>query len=280
MMDDIAKYNEERWEALAKANALFTRPALHLDPSTAREKIDPDGRLGELAGKRVLCLAGGGGQQSAAFALLGAQVTVLDLSEPQLQRDREVAAHYNVTIETLQGDMRDLSCFVVAAFDIVWHPYSLNFVPDARIVFRQVARVLRKGGLYHFNCANPFYSDLSEKDWNGNGYTLKHTYVDGAETTYEDQDWVYGHSDGSQYDSPIPKPREYRHTLSTLMNGLIEQGFVLLHVSDSMGFAPDPDAEPGTWNQSGLLQWRTISLNIFRMLVLPMLRREYGPKDR
>lgn len=249
-MDEIARYNEKRWQALAEANALFTRPALRLDLSTARERIDPDGRLGKLAAKRVLCLAGGGGQQSAAFALLGAQVTVLDLSEPQLQRDREVAAHYNVTIETLQGDMRDLSYFGEATFDIVYHPYSLNFVPDARIVFRQVARVLRKNGLYHFNCANPFYCGLSEKDWNGIGYTLKHRYVDESETTYEDQDWVYERRDsgGSQSSSPIPKPREYRHTLSTLMNGLIEQGFVLLYLSDSMDLAPDPDAEPGTWN--------------------------------
>ena len=277
-MDEIAEYNKERWKALAQANALFTRPALHLDLSTARERIDPDGRLGELAGKRVLCLAGGGGQQSAAFALLGAQVTVLDLSEPQLQRDREVAKHYNVTIETLQGDMRDLSCFAEAAFDIVYHPYSLNFVPDARIVFRQVARILRKGGLYHFNCANPFYSGLSEKDWNGNGYILKHTYVDGAETTYEDQDWVYGHSLGSQYaqyGSPAPKPREYRHTLSTLMNGLIEQGFVLLYVSDSLGFAPDPDAEPGTWNHftsiapPWLAFWLAYRPEIFGKIHLP-----------
>ena len=84
MMDDISNYNRERWNALARANALFTRPALHLDASTARQKIDPEGLLGELAGKRVLCLASGGGQQSAAFALLGAHVTVCDLSDAQL----------------------------------------------------------------------------------------------------------------------------------------------------------------------------------------------------
>ncbi len=64
MMDDISSYNRERWNALARANALFTRPALHLDTDSAREKIDPEERLGELAGKQVLCLAGGGGQQS------------------------------------------------------------------------------------------------------------------------------------------------------------------------------------------------------------------------
>ena len=42
------------------------------------------------------------------------------------------------SIETVQGDMRDLSCLQEAAFDIVWHPYSINFIPDVQVVFRQV----------------------------------------------------------------------------------------------------------------------------------------------
>lgn len=233
----------ERWKALVDANALYTRPALNLDPASARESVDPEGRLGSVAGKDVLCLACGGGQQSAAFALLGARVTVFDLSEDQLRRDGEAAAHYGIDICTRQGDIRDLSCFEEAAFDIVYHAYSLGFVPDARAVFRQVARVIRAGGLYHFHCANPFFLGLGEKDWNGEGYTLKHPYTDGAEVTYEDQGWVY---DRSKSDAPIPPPREYRHALSTLVGGLVEQGFAVLHVSDH--FDSDPEAEPGTWD--------------------------------
>ena len=244
-MDEIVKYNIERWKALVDADALFTRPALNLEPVSARQKLDPDGRLGIVAGKEVLCLACGGGQQSAAFALLGATVTVFDLSEAQLQRDQEAAAHYGVGIHTLQGDMRDLSCFDDAVFDIVYHGYSLGFVPEARSVFQQVARVIRSGGVYYFNCANPFFIGLSERDWNGEGYTLRQPYIDGAEINYEDQDWVY---DRSILGSSIRCAREYRHTLSTLMRGLVEEGFIVLHVSDYSGFYPNPQAEPGTWD--------------------------------
>ncbi len=182
-MDEIANYNIERWKALTKANAVFTRPYLTLDASSAREKVDPEGRLGEIRGKDILCLAGGGGQQSVAFALLGATVTVVDLSEEQLQRDRDAAAHYHASLKTLQADMRDLSRLGAKTFDIVWQPYSLNFVPDARVVFGHVARVLRADGLYHFNCANPFVSGLGEQDWNGEGYTLKYPYQDGFGAT-------------------------------------------------------------------------------------------------
>lgn len=243
-MDEIAKYNIERWEALVEADALFTRPALNLDTQSARARLDPEGRLGSIAGKEVLCLACGGGQQSAAFALLGGEVTVFDLSESQLRRDAEAAAHYGLGIRIRQGDMRDLSGFAEAAFDIIYHSYSLGFVPEARVVFEQVARVLRRGGVYHFVCANPFFLGLTERDWDGQGYPLKHPYLDGAELTYEDQEWVYDRGSSA----PIQRPREFRHTLSTLINGLVEQGFVVLHVSDYSNFHPDRSAEPGTWD--------------------------------
>jgi ubiquinone/menaquinone biosynthesis C-methylase UbiE len=172
-MNDLTKYNIARWKALVEADALFTRPALSLDPISARRMLDPEERLGDVAAKDVLCLACGGGQQSIAFALLKANVTVFDLSEAQLNRDREAAAHFNVDIKTVQGDIQDLSHFDAATFDIVYHGYSLGFVSNARVVFQQVARVLRPGGLYHFMCANPFFLGMQEKDWNGEGYTIK-----------------------------------------------------------------------------------------------------------
>lgn len=245
VMDEIAHYHSKRWKALAEANALFTRPFFHLTAAEAAEQLDPERRLGELTGKNILCLAGGGGKQSAMFALLGAQVTVLDLSQEQLQRDRQAARHYSLSIETVQGDMRDLSCLPEAAFDIVWHPYSINFIPDVQVVFRQVARILRRDGLYYLHCANPFGSGMTEQNWNGEGYVLRRPYLQGAEITYVDQAWVYERRESTD---PVPGPREYRHTLSTLINGLIEQGFVIQHVSDSTDMHPDLSAEPGTWD--------------------------------
>jgi len=244
-MDEAAAYNTARWQALAEANALFTRPNFDLDAKSARARLDPQGRLGDLAGKEVLCLAAGGGQQSAAFALLGARVTVLDLAPAQLERDQAVAAHYQVAITTRQGDMRDLSGFAPAVFDLVWHPYSLSFVPDVGVVFREVARVLRPGGLYYLQCANPFFLGLGQRDWTGQGYALRHPYTDGAVIVSDDVEWVY---DRAAYpEAPIPGPREYRHTLSTLINGLIAHGFVLRHMDDTLDLPADPSAPPGTW---------------------------------
>jgi SAM-dependent methyltransferase len=249
-MDEIADYNRKRWTALVRAEALFTRPWLDLDVASAKARLDPAATLGDVAGKYVLCLAGGGGQQSAAFGLLGARVSVVDLSFAQLLRDKAAAAHYGIQIYTIQGDMRELSFLPKGHFDIVWHPYALNFVPDCREVFEQVARVLRTGGLYHFMAANPFACGLGTQDWNGRGYELHLPYVDGALIRYADEEWVYarGPSQG-----PIPGPREYRHALSSIVNGIVASGFALVKVLEWSAEPPPLTAVPGTWDHFRLL---------------------------
>lgn len=217
---------------------------LDLDETSAREYVDPRGWLGELRGRRVLCLAGGGGRESAAFSLLGARVTVFDLSEEQLEQDKHAAAHYGFEVETVRGDMRDLSSLGADAFDLVSHSYSLNFVPDSRAVFRGVARVLRAGGLYRFMCANPFVLGVTTRDWDGRGYVVARPHVEGAAVGGFDEEWVYEREGRGAISPPV----EYRHGLGTLVAGLTENDFQIERVSEDEFMRPDPGAEPGTWD--------------------------------
>jgi SAM-dependent methyltransferase len=244
-MDDVLAYNTRRWEGLVRAQALFTRPWLDLTIESARERLDRWGLLGDVKGKRVLCLAGGGGQQSVAFALLGAHVTVFDASEGQLARDREAATEYGLCVNTCQGDMRDLSPFEDDGFDIVWQPYSLNFVPDCEVVFKSVARILREGGLYHFMAANPYACGLGTDDWTGAGYLIRRQYIEGAAIEYDDESWVYPESRGTRED--IPGPREYRQTLEKLVNALSECDLVTWKLFEWAGHDQTLDAPAGDW---------------------------------
>jgi SAM-dependent methyltransferase len=240
-VDEIARYNQGRWRRLVAANAVFTRPALDLDPERARQWLDPDGRLGSIEGKRVLVLAGGGGQQSVAFAILGARVTVFDLSDAQLATDREAASHRGLEIRTIEGDMRDLSALDRAAFDVVYQPYSLNFVPDCRAVFPQVARVIRPAGTYCVYVANPYFVGVAERDFDGEGYVVKLPYVQGTRVETPDAAWVAG-------GPAIEPPREYRQTLETVLNGLVDSGFRITHLDEGAHTDPDLDAIPGSWD--------------------------------
>jgi SAM-dependent methyltransferase len=240
-MDELARFNQERWNALVKANVAYSRPFLNLDDGSARKEVDPHDLLGPLAGKEVLCLAGGGGQQSAAFAFLGSRVTVFDLSDSQLDRDRQAAAHYGFELRIEHGDMRDLTRFGDRSFDIISQPYSINFVPDPLVVIGEAARVLRPGGIYQLDIANPFTFGMDERNWDGEAYQISHLYQDG-EVTFDDPDWIVCSEDAPEV--RVKGPREFRHTLSTLFNGLASAGFRLLRLEEEPG---DPQAEPGSW---------------------------------
>lgn len=63
-----------------------SRPYEHLIPENAKTRLDPYNLIDDFQGKKVLCLASGGGQQSIGFALMGAYVTVVDFSKEQLKK--------------------------------------------------------------------------------------------------------------------------------------------------------------------------------------------------
>ena len=252
--DDIIAYNKRQWDSLVDAGVCCSRPMLNMTCEQARALVDEDSVLGELRGRRVLCLANGGGQQSVAFALLGAQVTVFDQSGKQLARDREAATHYGFEIRTVQGDVRDLSAFDEGEFGIVSQGYCINFVPQVDGVFDGVARVLRPGGKYELMCHNPFVhgswvdgcwgSKWRKEDlWKGEGYPIRLPYVEGGEITTWDPYWNFDDADGNE--KRVPSPQEFRHLLSTIINGLIDRGFAILKVREEP--EGDRNAEPGSW---------------------------------
>jgi ubiquinone/menaquinone biosynthesis C-methylase UbiE len=245
MTDDLADINRRRWNALVDANVQYARPMLELTPDAARDLVNLNGIVESVAGKEVLVLAGGGGQQSAAFALLGASVTVLDLSDKQLERDRQAAEHYGLTIRTLHGDMRQLDIFAAQSFDLVYQPYSINFVPSIAPVIAGVAAICRPGAFYYLDWANPFVQTIDpERGWTGAGYLLQHAYVDGREVTQLYPNWTIEDENGAiqEYEGP----REFVHTFSTMINTLVSNGFVILRASEYL--KEGSDHEPGSWD--------------------------------
>lgn len=153
---DLLAYNRDAWDRNVQRGDRWTVPVSSDEIAAARRgewsivltptKPVPRAWLADLRGLDVLALAGGGGQQGPILAAAGANVTVFDNSPAQLARDREVADRDGLSITTEQGDMADLSRFARESFDLIVHPCSNCFVPDVRGVWREAARVLRRGG--------------------------------------------------------------------------------------------------------------------------------------
>lgn len=82
-------------------------------------------------------------------------MTVFDNSRAQLEHDEFVARRDALSLRTVQGDMRDLSAFADASFDVIFNPVSNVFCPELRPVWRECARVLRAGGALLVGFINP-----------------------------------------------------------------------------------------------------------------------------
>lgn len=106
----------------------------------------PHAWFGELKGKKVLGLASGGGQQMPVFSKLGADCTVLDNSEKQLEAERTVAERENYSINIIKGDMTEKLPFEDESFDMIFHPVSNVYVEDVYHVWNECFRILKKGG--------------------------------------------------------------------------------------------------------------------------------------
>ncbi len=102
--------------------------------------------FGELAGKSLLGLASGGGQQMPIFSAAGAKCTVLDYSDRQLDGERLVAKREGYAIDIVKADMTKPLPFPDESFDIIFHPVSNCYVEDVLPIWRECFRVLKKGG--------------------------------------------------------------------------------------------------------------------------------------
>lgn len=103
--------------------------------------------FGDLKGKKVLGLASGGGQQMPIFAALGAECTVLDYSVKQLESEAMVARREGYDIRIIRADMTKPLPFEDGEFDLIFHPVSNCYVEEVKPIYKECARILKKGGV-------------------------------------------------------------------------------------------------------------------------------------
>ncbi len=171
---DVVQYNSMAWDKCADSKGRWSVPVTKQEVDDARNgKINvvltpvkpiPISWLPPLKNARVLCLASGGGQQAPIFAAAGAVVTSFDNSHKQLLLDKQVCDENNLPISIIQGDMRDLSRFADGEFDFVFNPCSVAFIQDVTVVWRQVYRVLAKGGVFMSGFYNPITLQFNERE--------------------------------------------------------------------------------------------------------------------
>ena len=119
MSKDIINLNAKVWDKLAQSQCAWSQPVSSEVTKNAKDgnwqihitkKPLPIAWLPkDIKGKKILCLASAGGQQAPVLTAAGADVTVFDLSQQQLEQDKLVAERDGLELTVVKGDMRDLS---------------------------------------------------------------------------------------------------------------------------------------------------------------------------
>ncbi|MDP3186260.1 MAG: class I SAM-dependent methyltransferase [Anaerolineales bacterium] len=236
---NIREYNRTAWNRQVESGNPWTVPVSPEVIARAREaefsvllteqKPVPREWFPALKGLDVLCLASGGGQQAPVLGAAGANVTVLDNSPKQLERDRMVAKREGLKLTTVEGDMRDLRMFPDEAFSLVFHPVSNVFVPEVRPVWQEAFRVLRHAGILLAGFMNPV-AYLVDFELPANGvldvkYSIPYSDL---ESLSQEQLQEYAKNG---------VPLEFGHSLTDQIGGQCDAGF---HIT---GFYEDYDAE-------------------------------------
>ena len=207
-IDRLAE-NDVNWSHPATPEQLEKARSGNIELKIGSDGIIPAEWFGDLRGKKVLCLAGAGGLQAPVLACAGAEVTVLDLSEKMLDRDRAVAAREGLDIRIEHGNMCDLSRFEDGSFDLVLNPPSLFYVPDVTPVFREVYRVLKKGGSFIMISMAPI-AYVCDYDVEEGCYKAVNRMPYCSADHADQGDWI-----------------EYGHTMESYIGGQLRCGFLL-----------------------------------------------------
>lgn len=229
MTIDIVEHNRQSWNRQVREGCRWTVPVSRELIAFARDgqfsifltpnRPLPSSWIPPLENTQVLCLASGGGQQAPILAAAGAKVVSFDNSDEQLAQDRRVAEREGLELETVRGDMRDLSVFPDGRFDLIVHPVSNVFVPDIQPVWQECARVLKVGGALLSAFMNPsfFLFDHDEALASGT-LTVKHPLP---------------YSDLMQSEETIAEQRrkgiafEFSHSLEAQITGQLRAGLRL-----------------------------------------------------
>lgn len=174
-----------------------------------------------LTGKSVLDLGCGYGWHSKYAADQGAlSVLGLDLSERMIEEARKRNAADHITYKVCGMEEYE---YPKDRYDFVISNLALHYIADLNTIFEKVFQTLKPGGIFLFNIEHPVFTAGVNEDWlYGEDGTPAAWPIDNYFYPGERQTLFLGQRVTKQH-----------HTLTQILMGLIESGFVLEHIEEA-----------------------------------------------
>jgi ubiquinone/menaquinone biosynthesis C-methylase UbiE len=227
---DFVKLNKDAWNKKVLENVRYTQAVRSetIEKSkndewdicvTTERPVPKDWFPANIKGLSILCLASGGGQQAPILAAAGAEVTVVDLSEKQLEQDQYVAKRDNIKLKTIQGNMSNLHFLEDNSFDMIIHPVSNLFVENLTPVWKEAYRVLKPNGTLISGFTNPLLFIFNDEEEMKGNLKVEHSIPTNSLENLSDE----AKSEHIKNKQTV----EFAHTLEEQMQGQIDAGFLI-----------------------------------------------------
>lgn len=174
-MDERLKQVKDRWNVVSdsqwynslrtddKIKELVEHPesAFHPQLYALLIKYFPD-----IKGKKILLPSSGDNHAAFAFALMGADVTSADISERQLENAAVIAEKLELDIEFVCDNTMELSHIKDDMYDLVYTSNGTHtWISDLQGMYRNINRVLKKGGYSIMYDIHPFQRPFTGEPW-------------------------------------------------------------------------------------------------------------------
>ncbi|MCR4788201.1 MAG: class I SAM-dependent methyltransferase [Lachnospiraceae bacterium] len=226
-MRDYSVQNKKAWEF--DAYDFWVKQSGTPEERAEEDIKDPVGKLRKYAryfdsyeGVKIANICGSCGKKAIPLALLGAEVTVFDISEDNKRYATEVARAANTEIEYVVGDVLEIDIKKYSGyFDVVFMEGGiLHYFHDIDEFMKIMNAILRKGGRIICGDFHPFTKIIDSLDFQ----MPKMSYFS---TEIYEGEMAHARFYDEETRKSMPKCSYRKYTISEILNSMIANGFVI-----------------------------------------------------
>jgi SAM-dependent methyltransferase len=237
-ISEAGEQNKRAWEHRAYEfwNRQYGKPedfAVRLIENPLEQLKKHKSYFDNIDGKKIANLCGSNGRKAVPLALLGAEVTVFDISEENKQYALELAAHAKTSIEYIVTDLYDIDQIKYGGFfDILYLEGGiLHYFHDLNRLMSLLFSMLKVDGLLVLSDFHPFKKCITKKT--DGQYQVKDNYF---EEEIHSGDVAFKYFFAEQEQENFPEVRVRYYTISDIINSSIAAGFKLQKFEEHRGW--------------------------------------------
>lgn len=184
--------------------------------------------------KKIANLCGSNGRKAVPLALLGAEVTVFDISEENKQYALELAEHANTSIEYIVTDIYDIDQIIYGGhFDMLYLEGGiLHYLHDLDRFMSVLFSMLKAGGQLLLSDFHPLRRCIMKET--DSQYQVQAAYFD---EKIHSGDVAFKHSFDQEEQEAFPDVSVRYYTISEIINSFIATGFQLQKFEEHRGWS-------------------------------------------